>query len=280
MTSPSDIQMRGSRLRALRPELVEGMAHSQRLRRGLSLVELIVSMIIASVVLVSLFTIYSHARRDADSISTALENSELPQRILQLIAQDLDRFSADTEVETKRENGLVSSTFILESRIYDSLMRQLPYERIIWQTRYDAETQSMILYRGHSGLVSEDKLLESQRTPEERRQLIPLCNGLTHFEVKAFIQGSERVAYAGTETPTQVIVSLSFAEPEKKGNEYVIPPDQIVTRTIAVNRLRKIGYIFTEPNLAGLGRPDEPGTTTEKDVTESSTDPNKPGGGQ
>jgi hypothetical protein len=137
-----------------------------RLRPGLSLLELVISMTIAGMVLVTLFTIYSQTRHDANTISSSLEGSGLSERIQQLIAQDLDRFYAITEdvtfnMQPKPEGGLTGATLIMESRIYDGRSRPIPYERIIWQTRYDAETQSMVLYRGHSGLISEDKLLES-----------------------------------------------------------------------------------------------------------------------
>jgi type II secretory pathway component PulJ len=249
-----------------------------RLRQGVSLLELVIALIIAGMVLVTLFTIYSQTRRDADNISSTLERSGLSERIQQLIAQDLDRFYAVTEdvtfnLQPRLEGGLIGSSLTMESKIYDSLSRPQTYEKITWQTRYDAETRSMVLYRGHSGLVSEDKLLESQRTPEERRQLVPLCNGLTYFEIGAVAQGLKRTAYAGPILPTQVVVSLSFAPAEKRGNDYVIPPEQIVTRTIAVNRLRKINYIFTEPNLAEPNQPaDSNATVSDK---ENPAEPNK-----
>jgi hypothetical protein len=228
--------------------------------------------------MVSLFFIYSHARQTVDSISYTLDQSQVPERILQLIAQDVDRFCADTDElviqpELKSENGLVSSRLYLQTQIYDSMLRAVPYERVIWETRFDAETQSLILYRSHSGLVSEDSLLESQRTPEEARAFVPLCSGLTYFSIT-------RVPTSSLGLPNQLVVSLSFAQPEKEGGESVIPPEQIVTRTIAVNRLRKIGYIFTEPNLAEPDTGSEPNDTAQADTqneAKTGADPNKRG---
>jgi prepilin-type N-terminal cleavage/methylation domain-containing protein len=244
---------------------------SPSLRRGLTLVELVISILIAGIMMVSLFAIYSHARMTADGISQSLDKSELPDRILQLIAQDVDRLCADTDdliiqPELKSENGLVSSRLYLQSQIYDSTMKPVPYERIIWETRYDSESQSMILYRSHSGLVSEDNLLESQRTAEEARAFVPLCSGLTYFKIT-------RIPTGGFGLPNQLIVSLSFAEPEKEGGENVIPPEQIVTRTIAANRLRKIGYIFTEPNLAEPGNDGEPNAPADANAPADTADP-------
>ena len=246
---------------------------------GLSLVELVISVMIGSMVLVAVYTVYTHARRNVAAVSSAIERDELPDRILQLLARDFDRFFVDTEDlsftrQAMREGGLVSARLIMESRIHDNQMRPRPYERIVWEARYDPPTESLILYRGHSGLVSEDKLLESQRTEEERGQLVPLCDGLTHFEVNAFVGGSPRNAFAGNVTPHQVVVSLSFATPELQGNQYVIPEESIVTRTIAVNRLRKIPYVFTEPVLAEIE--DANDTADPNDIS----DPNDQGADQ
>jgi hypothetical protein len=230
----------------------------QGLRRGLTLVELVISILIAGMMMVSLFFIYSHSRGTIEDISRGLDQSQLPERILQLIAQDVDRFSADSDdltilSEISRQSGLYSSKLTLQTQIYDGSMRPVPYEKVVWETRYDAETDSMILYRSHSGLVSEDNLLESQRTAEEASAFVPLCSGLTYFNIDRFPKSSIGL-------PNQLIVSLSFAQPEVEGGEKVIAPELIMTRTIAVNRLRKIGYIFTEPNLAepDVNEPDAP----------------------
>jgi prepilin-type N-terminal cleavage/methylation domain-containing protein len=226
--------------------------------RGLTLIELVISIVIAGIMMVSLFFVYNHACAAVDSISATLDRNELPDRILQLIAQDIDRFSADTQDLTiipalKTENGLTSSSLYLESRIYNNASQAVTYEKVTWETRFDSESQAMILYRSHDGLVSEDDLLESQRTDEERRAFVPLCAGLTYFRVS-------RVPVGMIGLPNQIVVSLSFAEPQKEGDGYSIPPEQIITRTIAVNRLRKIGYIFTEPNLA------EPNTVSDSNT--------------
>jgi type II secretory pathway pseudopilin PulG len=244
-------------------------------RPGLTLIELVISIIIAGMLMVSIFFIYSHSRNTIDGISRSLDESQVPDRILQLIAQDIDRFCADTDElviqpETRRENGLVSARLYLQTNVYDSMGRPVPYERVVWETRFDTETQTMILYRSHSGLVSEDNLLESQRTPEEARAFVPLCSGLTYFNIKRFPTGAIGL-------PTQLTVELSFAEPQNEGGQSVIQPEDIISRTIAVNRLRKIGYIFTEPNLAGLGAKVDPNTiTTDSMSTDAATDVTDP----
>jgi hypothetical protein len=245
-------------------------------RKGLTLVELVISILIASVMMVSIFFIYSHSRGTIDDISRTVDQSQVPERILQLIAQDVDRFSADTDdltilSEVKRQNGLYSSKLTLQTQIYDGSMRPIPYEKVVWETRYDSETESMILYRSHSGLVSEDNLLESQRTPEEASAFVPLCSGLTHFNI-------DRFPKTAIGLPNQLIVSLSFAQPEIEGGEKVISPELIVTRTIAVNRLRKIGYIFTEPNLAEPAG-DEPNAPSKVDseTEKAAAEPNQRG---
>jgi len=248
------------------------------LRPGLTLVELIVSTIIAGAVLVTLMSIYSHARQDAVSVSSALEKSELPERILQLLAQDLDRLLGDSEdvifvLHPRQDGNLNGSSIIIESSIYDTLGRARTYERVTWQTRFDAETQSMILYRGHTGLVSEDRLLESRRTEEERAQLVPLCDGLTYFHVTARVRGRDVPAFAGPILPTMVTVEISFAEPEVENNQYIIPPEKIISRTIAVNRSRKISYIFTEPNLAEPNLAEPAAELNDPDVAAPTGDP-------
>ena len=60
-------------------------------RPGFSLAEILAAMIIGSMVLVAVLTIYSRVEYTANAVTNKLNKSRLPSEVLQLIAEDLDK---------------------------------------------------------------------------------------------------------------------------------------------------------------------------------------------
>ena len=50
---------------------------------------------------------------------------------------------------------------------------------------YDYETHTLILYRSHTGMLSEDKMFEDVREESEINLVfVPICDGMTFFKIQ------------------------------------------------------------------------------------------------
>jgi len=222
---------------------------------GFSLAEVLAALTIGSMVLVAVLSIYSQVETAATAITRKLDGSQLPFEVLQCIAEDVDRIvegDADTSVtiENKFEKGYQSARLVILRTISDSKGKARTFEEIIWQTAYDYENDAngLVLYRSYSGIGLEDKLLDEQRQSWEKEYpFVPICDGVTFFKIEV-----RRGDYALDEwtpgpLPPGIIATISFAEPFEAldGTLDVLDVEKI-TQTIAVDRTRKIGFMFVK----------------------------------
>jgi hypothetical protein len=229
------------------------------LRSGISLPEVLVTVVIAAMVLTAVLSIYSRIQQTAAGIIGNLDEMLLPSEILQLIAEDLDRSVDATQglmitVEPKYERGYSLSKLVIRKEI-NTLKNRRPQkevlEEIIWQGGVDLDTGRIVIYRRHSGMFMEDRLLGQQREEYEIRNppFVPVCGGLTQFLVKAR-QGDTWVdRWQGTAPPTGLEITISFAAPHEtpNGELEVLEEDKII-RTMAVDRTRKIRFETNAPD--------------------------------
>lgn len=220
-------------------------------RRGLSLAEVLAAIVVGSMVLVSLLGIYNRAERATAAVNRTLDSSRLPGEILQRIAEDIDKvISAGAEtritIEPGYQNGYRGSKMTIVRTIKDSKNKDVTLEEIIWQSYYDIESdmEGLVLYRGHSGISLEDKLLDEQRADWEKGYpMVPICSGVTLFEIT--VPSGENVLEKWTSEamPKGIIISISFSEPVQVSSaDSEIPDEYKTTRTIAVDRTRTIKF--------------------------------------
>ncbi|MHC4740913.1 MAG: hypothetical protein ACYS8Z_03315 [Planctomycetota bacterium] len=220
-------------------------------RRGLSLAVALAALVIGSMVLISLLGIYSRAERATAAVNRKLDSSRLPGEILQRIAEDIDKLTA-TGPETKitiepgYQNGYRGSKMTIVRTIKDSKNKDVLLEEIIWQSYYDIESdmEGLVLYRGHSGISLEDKLLDEQRAEWEKGYpMVPICSGVTFFEITVPSGENFLDRWTSAAMPKGVRISISFTEPfEVSGQDSEIPDEYKITRTIAVDRTRTIKF--------------------------------------
>lgn len=228
-----------------------------------SLLETLAALVIAAGVLTVLLMLYDRARSSALAITQSLDQHQLPAEILQRIAEDLDRLAspgADTTItlNNKLDQGYRTAHLIILNQIYDGKNKPQTFEKITWQTSYDAETDSLVLYRAHSGLSLEDKLLDTQFAETPSREIfIPLCAGITFFKVQALQANKPLDRWTSTTLPKAVVASISFAAPfEAVGGGLDVPEEEKTTRTIAIDRTRKIKFnvVLKKPKALSLDR--------------------------
>jgi len=222
--------------------------------RGLSLAELLAALTIGAMITVAVLGIYHRAEKSATAMTRKLDGSRLPGEVLQRIAEDLDNIiSSDSDakitIANKFENiasiGLIPAARLMITRtIKDSKNNEQIYEEIIWQSSYDFQSASngLILYRSHSGMNMEDKVLEKYKDDFERELFVPICGGVTFFKISA-LAGKDPLERWDGAPPRGIVVTISFAEPYKKvdGTLDVLEEEKI-TRTIAIDRTRKIKF--------------------------------------
>ncbi len=219
---------------------------------GFSLAEVLVALTIAACVLVSVLGIYSRAERSAVAITRKLDSSRLPSEVLQRIAEDLDRIIAsgsDTKItiENKFSNGFSTARLTILKTIYDKKNKKQTFEKIVWQTSYDNDANGLVLYRSHSGIGLEDKLLDEQKEAWEQELFIPICAGITFFKIQVPRGEEFQDRWTSDSLPHGIVVTISFAEPFKAVTGTLdVPDEEKITRTIAIDRTRKIKFIFVE----------------------------------
>lgn len=221
-------------------------------RGAFSLVETLVVITISSMLIVAALQIYQRVRGDAAAVSDKLTENQLAVEILQRIAEDCDRlaapgFDAQVMVQNKTDHGYRSGRLLVMNKYYQRAEppRQDIYEQVIWQSDYDPDTDSLLLYRAHSGLNFEDKILDASRKKEELGLFIPVAEGLTCFEVQAVSNQTPAAVWTQLQLPQGLRIGISFWPPEPLEDGAVgVPEDKIVYRTIAVDRTRAIAYQF------------------------------------
>ncbi|MDH4201273.1 MAG: type II secretion system GspH family protein [Phycisphaerae bacterium] len=223
-----------------------------------TLIETIVVVMLSAMVLVAVLGIYNRVRASAVTIIDRLQQNRLQTEILQKIAEDIDRlaapgFDATINFQNKLNNGYHSARLILENSYYGTdektkSDKKDTFERVEWVTDYDMDTDTLKLYRMHTGLNAEDKLLgQTSDSASNKEQYIPVADGVTLFEVKA--QQGETVlgAWTSETLPKAVRVGLSFAPHQELADGSIgVPDEQVFYRTIAIDRTRRIPYQFVK----------------------------------
>lgn len=223
--------------------------------RAFTLAEVLAALVIGTMVLIAVLGIYNRAERAAAAITRKLEGLRVPNEVLQRIAEDLDRVithGADTKItiENKVTEGYQSARLRITKTIYDDKNKKETFEEIVWQSGYDfqSETDGLVLYRSHSGMTLEDKLLDEPRASVEKAfSFIPVCSGVTFFKIQVPSGDKFVNKWTSDKLPVGVVITISFAEPfETPSGALEVPEEQIITRSIAIDRTRKLRFIIPQ----------------------------------
>ena len=221
---------------------------------GFSLAEVLAALTIGAMILVAVLGIYNRAERSAAAITRKLDSSRLPCEVLQRIAEDLDNVIAAgkdvkvafvSKIET---HGYQTAELTIAKTIYDSKNQPKDFEKIVWRSSYDYESDAngLVLYRSHSGIALEDKLLDETKENWEKELFVPICTGVTFFKIQAPRGETFQDSWTSTSLPPGIVATISFAEPVKtvRGG-WDVPDEEKIARTIAVDRkgiARKIKF--------------------------------------
>jgi prepilin-type N-terminal cleavage/methylation domain-containing protein len=225
-----------------------------RMSRGFSLAEVLAALTIGSMVMVAVLGIYRRAEKSVAAVTRRLDGSRLPGEVLQRIAEDLDNVvssSSDVKItiDNKFENiapgvRVPAARLIITRTIEDSQDKEQIFKEITWQSSYDflGASNTLTLYRSAGGLDMEDKVLEKYKDDFEREAFVPICSGITFFNIGA-LAGREPIERWNGTPPRGIVITISFAEPYKKADgTFDVPEEEKITRTIAVDRTRKIRF--------------------------------------
>jgi prepilin-type N-terminal cleavage/methylation domain-containing protein len=226
-------------------------SRTSRVRPGFSLAEVLAALTISAMVLAAVVAIYSRAQRSAAAIARKLDSTRLSTEALQLITQDLDTITVsgpDTRItiENKFDEGMPTARMTIRKTVYDRRNQEQIFEQIIWQTSYDYDSDAggLVLYRSHSGMALEDRLLDEKREDRERPySFIPVCAGVTYFKIQVPRGENFQDRWTSPSLPPGVTVTMSFAEPFRTVRGTLdVPEEEKIIRTIAIDRTRKMKF--------------------------------------
>ena len=177
-------------------------------RSGFSLAEVLAALVISAMVLVTVIGIYSRAETAAAAIKRRFEYSKLPSEVLQRIAEDLDRIiisdtTTKVTIKNKFEHGYPTAQLAILKTIVDDKNQTRILEHIMWQTNYDYDANGLVLYRQRVSEVglTEDKLFDEEREAWELGLFVPICSGITFFQILAVKDGEPLERWSGQMPP-------------------------------------------------------------------------------
>ncbi len=223
-----------------------------RSKAAFSLAEMLVALTIGAMVFVAVLSIYSRAEASAAAITHKLDNSRLPFEVLQRIVEDLDRMvtpGTDTKVTIKNKfkRGFPTAQLTVLKTIGNSKDEEQIFEKVIWRGSYDNDANGLILYRSHSGISLEDKLLDEQKEDWERELFVPICTGVTFFSIQVPKGEELQDSWTSDSLPLGIVVTISFADPFKTLEGFWdVPEDKKVVRYIAIDRTRAIKFVLVK----------------------------------
>lgn len=229
---------------------------------GFSLGEMLATVIIGTMILTAILSIYGRANRAASAVLAKIESPALASEVLQLIAKDVDRtLGADDVVVQIRngiDNGFARAELVLRRVFHDKDNKEQVLEEITWRAGYDGEgdTPGLVIYRSREGMGLEDKLLEDQRESWEKNYpFVPICRGATFFQVQAYKGDGLVDQWPLSAPPSGVKVTIAFAEPYQtlRGTRDVSDEEKI-SRTLVINAMRKIRFALDSSE--DLNQPD------------------------
>ncbi len=274
--------MRGKNMRYLFINRRNCSSESPLARSAFSLVEIVVVLLITAMIMLASFTIYGRVKAATAAVNATLDRDILPTEILQRIAEDLDRLAfaglgTTISIQNKFDSsGYNVAQLVIKNVVYGEDNKPRVFEKIIWRSSYDFFDDSLILYRSHNGYNLEDKVItddvQIEMKEKDRDFFIPLCIGITFFKiqvpvVKVFgedvtLPGLDEMIevpeeedkfldrWGGDKLPKAVTITISFAQPyQAVTGELDVLESEKITRTIAIDRTRKIKYKFVARDL-------------------------------
>jgi prepilin-type N-terminal cleavage/methylation domain-containing protein len=229
-------------------------------QHGFSLAEVLAALIIGSMVLVAMLNVYSRASNSAQSIEQRLDNTGQLNEVLQRITEDLDTITSSSDVkitfENKIKNGYPAATLTILKNYKDTNNQEHIFDRIIWVSSYDYKNSAggLVLYRSHDGVGLEDKILDKNKSQLERQLFVPICSGITYFKITAPVSNQTVDRWDGVPT-AGITVTISFTSPIKQTDGTLdVPPEKKITRTIAIDRTRKINLFIENAKPLNFGQ--------------------------
>ncbi|MEJ2649203.1 MAG: prepilin-type N-terminal cleavage/methylation domain-containing protein [Sedimentisphaerales bacterium] len=223
-------------------------------KSGFTLAEVLAAMVIGTMVLIAVMTVYTRAQRCAAAVTRSLDDSRRPYEALQLIAEDLDKVisnDSDTNIVmvSRYVNNYMAAIFMIQVHYKDAANKEQEAEEIIWQcnTNYESDSNDLVLYRYREGIAPEDKLLDKDKDISQTNVYVPICRGVTYFGIDVYTGQKEPLKVFPGGMPLGVTLTISFAKPYKDlEGHYDVPEDQKYSRTIAFDKSRNIKFKIQE----------------------------------
>ena len=238
-----------------------------RRQSGFSLGELLAVVIIGSMILTAILTIYGRANQAADAVLRKIDSPSWASEVLQLIAEDLGRMvsaeDAIIQIRNWSDNGFQRAELVLRRTYHDNENKEQTLEEITWRAGYDhgGNTPGLVLYRSYEGVAREDKLLDDNREDWEKGYpFVPICRGVTFFQIQA-CKGEDLIdQWPPSPPPPGVKITISFGAPhEMVRGGFDVADREKISRTVAIDPTRAIKFTLPAGQDAnGVADPNAP----------------------
>lgn len=218
------------------------------------------ALVIGAMVLTAILTIYGRMNDAASAVLHKIDSPALAAEVFQCIAEDLDRIlGTEPGVTIQIKNGLDNkyprAQLVIRRTLRDSKNQEQTFEEITWRAGYDYDSSAgLVIYRSHEGINPEDQLLDQKREAWEKNYpLVPICRGVTFFRIEVPKGEDFLDQWSDAALPPGVRVTISFAQPfETVRGTYDVDDMEKITRTIAIDRTRRIRFVASATALEGM----------------------------
>jgi len=214
--------------------------------RAFTVVEAMVTLVVATMMLLALFSIYDRAKKISNSITDKIDSTTLPGDICQRIAEDIDRIAppgsgARIELTNSFANGFPTAKLHIFREFLDSKNDPQMLEEVIWQATYDMTAKRLQLWRCHSGIVWEDRLLDEDERrdwSDNRHVFVPVCSGLSVFKIQVPLYTNQ-----GTDASSAVSKRPNIAMSPRFRRNTVITQENSATMVQSDDLVQEIKYL-------------------------------------
>lgn len=230
-----------------------------RINHGFTLLELMAALVIGSTVLIAIIGVYNQMQMSVQTLEKKFAGGGLGEEVLQRIAEDLDKIAAPAEgnasdttitIKNKYDQLYRSAQMIITKSYFDTRNQKQTFEQIVWQSNYDFDANSLILYRSHRGITVEDMLLDSEKDDWERELFIPAVSGLSYFSIEVPKDDEMLNSWSETALPSAVTITLSFGKTySSEDGVWDVEENDKMIRNVAIDRARQIKFVYIPPGI-------------------------------
>lgn len=226
------------------------------MRKALSLLEILASLAVITIIIITMVTLLHASQQTLETIERELDGNSASQELLQKITEDINEFcsqSENTNLVLQHKSTPEGNLYRLEITNFfnGNANTKLIYKKVVWQSDYDINMGTFIIYRARSGMNLEDTLTSTEQQENLDKEIyVPVCTDATYFSIQAFNDEILTDSWSNSDFPAALFLSISFAPPvEYITGDIEVPEEDRLFRTVSVSRAREYNFKLVNKDL-------------------------------